>query len=98
MKEMTVEEAIGRAPGMSVNRYRDVKIIEEPCPKCGSQVVCAYDDLGATDYYDNYAHVCLNPDCDFLLHRESFSCNLGGRSGGATERCVFCRRDIQMTW
>jgi len=98
MRQMSIEEAIGRAPGMSPGRYRDVKILEEKCPRCGSKIVCVYDDLGTVEYYDNYAHVCLNPDCDFILHEETFSCDMGGGRGyEVSEACLFCGRQIQMT-
>ena len=95
---LSIDEAITKKlPSMACGRYRDAQIIEERCPKCGGQVGCVYDDLGATDYYDNYAHVCLNPDCDFVLHHESFGCNMGGRAGPESETCWFCSRPIQMT-
>ena len=98
MKPMTMEEAIGKVPGMSLGHYRDAKILEEKCPKCGSEVVCVYDDLGMVDYYDNFAHICLNADCDYLVHQESFTSNIGGRSDIASNSCVHCGRDIHMTW
>lgn len=113
MSQMSIDEAIGRrVTRMSLGRYRDAQIIEDKCPKCGSQIVCVYDDLGATDYYDNYAHICLNSDCGFVLHHESFTCNVGGRASApmgteidpvsrtevVKEVCWFCRRPIRMTW
>jgi len=97
MRQMSIEEAIDRAPGMSPGRYRDAKIIEEKCPKCGNRIVCVYDDLGAVDFYDNYAHICLNPDCAFILHQESFSCNMGGRGCQVSGTCLYCGRLIQIT-
>lgn len=98
MTLLTVNEAIARkVPGIAHARHRDWMIIEAKCPKCGSQVVCIYDDLGVTDYYDNYAHICLNPDCDFFLHKEEFTCNMGGRGNQESEECIFCSRHISMT-
>lgn len=40
-------------------------LIDSPCPKCGGRVVCAYAEMGALDFYDTYAHGCLNPDSDY---------------------------------
>jgi hypothetical protein len=99
MLQISIDEVIAKkVPSMSFGRYRDAQIVESKCPKCGSQIACVYDDLGATDYYDNYAHICLNPDCDFVLHHESFSCNMGGgRAGPESETCWFCNRPIRMT-
>lgn len=98
IKQMSIDEAIAkRVPQMSHSRYRDADIINEKCPKCGSQIVCVYDDLGAVEYYDNYAHICLNPGCDFVLHYESFICNMGGRANIPSETCFFCSRKVRMT-
>ncbi len=95
---MAVDEAIVfRVPSMRYAFHRDDQIIDQKCPKCGSPVVCVYNDLGAVDYYDNYAHICLNPRCDFVLHHESFSCNIGGRAEILNETCFFCKRPIRLT-
>jgi len=99
MKELSIEEAIAKkVPSMSPGCYRDAEILEQKCSKCGGRVVCVYDDLGATDYYDNYAHICLNSECDFVLHQENFTCNVGGRGSSESETCVFCGRKIRMTF
>lgn len=98
MQRVSIDEAIAtKVPLMSHGRYRDAQIIEDKCSKCGGQTVCVHDDLGATDSYDNYAHICLNPDCDFVLHQESFSCNMGGRAYVESGTCCFCERPIRMT-
>ena len=95
MKQMSINEALSKIRGMAGSNG---KIIEEPCPKCGGPVVCAYRDMGLVDFYDNFAHVCLNPDCDFMLHEEIYEGNLGGgRNCPATNECIFCHREIWMS-
>ena len=75
----------------------DVKILEAKCLKCGSDVVCAYRDTGSVDYYDSFAHVCLNSNCDYLEQEEQFECNVGGRPIADPVICSFCRRTVLNT-
>ncbi len=42
-----------------------ISIINHRCPKCNGQLVCGYADMGATDIYDTFAHVCLTWNCDY---------------------------------
>ena len=64
-------------------------VIETSCPKCGGRVVCAYADMGVVDYYDTYAHVCLNPECGYGEMRESFfHSNFG--PDGPRPACPLC--------
>jgi hypothetical protein len=97
MKQMSMEEAMAIVSSMTFSRYSDVKIIDEKCPKCGGFILCVYDELGATDFYDIYSHSCLNPECDFRRHHESFTCNMCGRADPPSEKCYFCGRPILMT-
>jgi hypothetical protein len=66
-----------------------VGIIRSPCPKCGGRVVCAYAEMGAVDYYDTYAHVCLNPECDYGETRDFFFHSNWGPDG-PRPACPFC--------
>lgn len=98
MAEMSIDQAISRyLPTLAKPRHRDAAIIDQPCPKCGSRVLCLYDDPGATDFYDNFAHICLNPECDHFLHHEGFECNMGGRGSSSDQGCIFCHRKLAMT-
>ncbi len=70
------------------------------CPTCGqSPIICIYADLGSADFYDNYAHLCANSNCSFVLHHESFTGNVGGRpESTADATCWFCHRAVQMSF
>jgi len=100
MPEMSIQDAIEkRAPSsMHLGGTRDSQIITEPCPKCGSRVLCIY--VGTTsyhDYYDEFGHICLNPKCDHFLYYHDQTGELGGgRNCPASNRCHFCDRVIEM--
>jgi hypothetical protein len=64
-------------------------IVAAPCPKCGGRVVCAYAEMGAVDFYDTYAHACLNPDCDYGETQTFFFHSNWGPDGPRPE-CPFC--------
>ncbi len=79
----------------------DISILPaHTCQNCDGQdpIICVYADLGATDFYDNYAHLCLNPDCAFVLHHESYTGSVGGRPDDEEGKCWFCERPIQLTF
>jgi len=59
---------------MSYGRLPEsLTIIDAPCPRCGAQVICAYADMGGgVDYYDTFAHVCLNLQCDYVKSETFF--------------------------
>lgn len=61
--------------------------VRTPCSKCGGQVVCAYADMGATDIYDTFAHVCINPKCDYGETETFFSSS----DDGPARDCPFCK-------
>ena len=66
------------------------RLMDEPCEECNQQeVYCGHADLGAVDYYDNFWHICLNPDCLDHRHREIYSC-VGSESKGDMD-CPFCK-------
>ena len=69
------------------------------CPTCGqSPIICIYVDLGSVDFYDNCAHLCPNPNCNFALHHESHTGNVGGRPESITDAtCWFCSRVVRMS-
>jgi len=94
---MSVQEAIcKRVPFMHIDRHRDVATIKGGCPVCHSDLVCVYDDLGVTDYFDNFAHICLNPKCGFVRHKEIIGRR--NRSDPKNQTCVFCDRRVKLTW
>lgn len=66
-------------------------VLDAPCPKCGEPLVCCYCDMGATDYYDNFWHVCLGSACDYAEHTEQY-CGLG-QEGTDDRTCPFCGND-----
>ena len=41
------------------------EIISKACPKCGADILCAYSEMGVTDFCDTYHHICINNECDF---------------------------------
>ena len=92
MKLQNIEEAIKvKVPKMP--KPERSKRLDVPCPKCGKKtIVCCHVDVGFTDYYDNFCHVCLNPDCDYSVHTEQYT--------GTTQQqledqlCPFCGRDV----
>lgn len=101
MKKMTIQEAIRKkVPSMAHDFHRDAQIIDALCEKCGSPIACVYDDLGALDYYDNFAHFCLNVACDFVLHQEEHTTNIGGPAYWKAEWnvCPFCKRPLKLTF
>lgn len=96
--EMTVQYALElKVPEMGHDFHRDTKIIDKPCPKCLGRVACVYDDLGATDYYDYFAHVCLTDGCDYVESTHEFECNVGGRQNEIEYRCRWCGRELRIT-
>lgn len=62
-----------------------------PCPRCGAGVVCAYAEMGAVDYYDTFAHACLNARCGYGETSEFvFLANYG--PDGPRPTCPFCEQ------
>jgi hypothetical protein len=86
-----------KVPSMKKDFYRDAQIIGK-CPICNSTLVCLYDDLGATEYYDNYCHLCLNPNCEYCVHKELFGLNNGLRTDDQCRNCIFCGREVNLTF
>ena len=70
------------------------KIIESPCPKCQSPVLCAYADMARTEFADTYNHICMNPDCDYLLKETISGMTMGARDSSGPENCPFCKRKV----
>ena len=100
MAQLTIDEAIDKkASFMLGSPHLDAEEIGEKCPKCGSLIFCLYNDLGGTDYYDNYVHICSNSNCDHYFHSESINSNCGGRQAGeGDECCCFCGRTLRITF
>jgi len=78
MEERTLDEALAL---VEMRRTYDLtaQIIQEPCPRCGARLVCAYADRGAGyNRHHHYAHVCLSTACDYhQLDREYESTDWG---------------------
>ncbi|MFH1430797.1 MAG: hypothetical protein ABIG71_04780 [Candidatus Uhrbacteria bacterium] len=85
-------DALTAKTGVNVFGYRNphAHFMDELCPKCGQgDVVCCYCDMGFTDYYDEFWHVCMNPNCDHLLHSGSYTGT--GCESDSDLVCPFCR-------
>lgn len=99
MTELSLEDAIRRKkPELLLPKYRDAAVIGERCPTCGSGIACIYNDLGTTGYYDHYAHLCLNPECGFLLHEEHWSPDeaVSARPTVIRYSCPWCDRRLRV--
>lgn len=82
-----------REAGEKIGQALDnIKLLEVKCEKCGQPIYCCHKDIGATDYYDNFWHVCRNPNCDFIQHHERYS-GLGQENKGDTD-CPFCGNNV----
>ena len=69
------------------------KIISAPCPKCHGRIIaCCHAEIGATDYYDEFLHICLNPKCDYKEHKSQYT-GLGQESP-SDHLCPFCGRNV----
>lgn len=67
----------------------------QPCPKCGQQtVVCCHADMGAgsPDHYDQFCHVCLDPQCDYAEHRTHTVSS--AMVTNDDQLCLICGRDV----
>ena len=88
-----------KKPRLAEAPYYDVAILTSACPQCTSDIACIYADFYSADYCDNFAHICMNMECDFLVHVEQFDCNMGGgRCVESSNSCLFCGRPVEMTW
>jgi hypothetical protein len=90
MRALNKESSDFRKWEKSVNKA----IITEKCPKCGSIVVCAYADMGTTEFCDTYNHICLNAACDYLKKKEVFNISMGDRDTTGAAPCPFCGRKV----
>lgn len=70
------------------------KIIESPCPKCQSPVLCAYADMARAEFADTYNHICMNLACDYILQETIPGLTMGARDSSGPENCPFCERKI----
>jgi hypothetical protein len=77
------------------DRSVDIETVDSKCPDCASDVICAYADMGLTDSYHTFAHVCLNPQCNYCEEGDRFESNIGGGPGSSTPTlCIFCSRGV----
>jgi hypothetical protein len=58
------------------------------CENCGGDLICGYVDLGGTDWYHNYFHICSC--CLNHQHREDYESGPEPTTV-AGPRCPFCR-------
>ncbi|PWU12329.1 MAG: hypothetical protein C5B49_16525 [Bdellovibrio sp.] len=70
------------------------KILSRNCPKCGADVLCAYGDMGTTEFLDTYHHICMNSACDFIQKKSDFGIAMGARENTGPGPCPFCGRAI----
>ncbi len=90
--QAAIERHIWKLAGASI---RNVHVLSDGnrCPVCDCKVICVYDDLGDEEYRHNFAHICLNPVCDYHIEREHIA-----HKGIALKSitCVFCGRLIDL--
>ena len=58
--------------------WQDPRIVETPCPKCGSaeRMVCFYAESGDPNtFYDEFYHVCLK--CGNIQHTSEYGGSVG---------------------
>lgn len=72
----------------------DTKIIQTGCPKCGSELVCAYTDMGVSDFCDCYHHICTNISCNYILKKDIPGLVMGYRDISGPDHCPFCQRNV----
>lgn len=92
LEEVLSKKAPRMLSGRNKPRYK--LLVDSLCPTCGNKgsVICCHINLGALDYYDNFCHVCLNLDCDYVVHEEYKTTVSQERFGD--QLCPFCGRDV----
>jgi len=97
MKALSIEETL-KKEGSDFRswpyRINDTKVIGNNCPKCGSNVLCAYAETGTTDFCDTYHHICMNPTCDYIEKIDKFGIGMGDREEFGPSPCPYCSRKI----
>jgi len=95
---LTTKQALERTRHLAgEGPHLDAQIIDQPCPKCGGTILCAYADIAPVDFLDCFAHICLNPNCDYVEESINPECSLGGRPGKDPVTCPFCKREVNAT-
>lgn len=70
-------------PAMSI-------LIRDYCPGCGKQTIfCCRNDFGAVDTENKFAHICVNPGCDYVMGREIQGVGFPD-SGTRVSYCPWC--------
>lgn len=72
----------------------DKKILINSCPKCDSDILCVYADMGVSDFCDTYHHICMNSKCEFIVKKDEFNISMGTREEHGPAPCPFCGRII----
>ncbi len=72
----------------------NTKTLKNSCPKCKSDILCAYLDMGTTDFNDTYNHICMNSECDHLEKKDTFDLTNSDRETTGPLACPFCFRTI----
>jgi hypothetical protein len=70
------------------------EILNKACPKCGTNILCAYSEMGVSDFCDTYHHICVNNECDFIKKRDEFGIGMGTREESGPTPCPFCNREV----
>lgn len=76
-------------------RGADHTILRNSCPKCGSDVLCAYADMNRVDFLDTYHHICMNTACDFMEKKCEYAVGMGAREESGPSPCPFCGRTLR---
>ena len=68
--------------------------LDTVCPKCkNTTLVCCFASIGGgLDYWDNFCHVCLNPQCDYGVHMENRVMQSQERPEDGL--CFWCQRNV----
>ena len=91
----TLKDALRiKAPQLPMpENYKELDIA---CPKCGHKtIICCYIassyHISRSDYYDNFYHVCLNPNCHYAVYRTKYN-GIGEKI--EKKLCPCCKRNI----
>ena len=94
MRKQTLKEAIIQKL-LHIPNFQRQKELPMPCPKCGqTSIVCCHSENGLTDYYDDFLHICLNPECNYVVRQGRYSGM--GQESPSDHLCPFCRRDVYL--
>ncbi len=96
MDKLSIEETLQKEGSdfKSWPRSIDTKVLDNACPECKTDVLCAYADTGVTEFCDTYHHICMNSACDYLEKKDVFGIGMGEREVYGPSPCPYCHRKI----